>query len=155
MPIDRFLQIPEEQLQPEEAGLLTKAREAALSAYAPYSKFSVGAALLLENGEVITASNQENAAFPSGLCAERVALFYAGSRFPGVALKSIAVAVLSDKKEKDRVYAPCGACRQVMAETENRQNQPFKIIFEGPGNLITYCNGIEPLLPFSFKLSTE
>lgn len=155
MPADAFTQIPEEQLQPEDALLLTKAREAALTAYAPYSKFRVGAALILENGEVITSSNQENAAFPSGLCAERVALFYAGSRFPGVAVKSIAIAVVSEKKQSDRVYAPCGACRQVMAETENRQNQPFKIMFEGPGNNITMCNGIEPLLPFTFKLSTE
>lgn len=155
MPADTFSQIPEEQLQPEDAMLLYKAREAALSAYAPYSKFRVGAALILENGEVITASNQENAAFPSGLCAERVALFYAGSRFPEVAVKSLAIAVVSEKKQHDRVYAPCGACRQVMAETENRQNQPFKIMFEGPRNNITFCNGIEPLLPFTFKLSTE
>lgn len=155
MPADAFTQIPEEQLQPEDAILLLKAREAALTAHAPYSKFRVGAALILENGEVITGSNQENAAFPSGLCAERVALFYAGSRFPGVAVKCLAIAVVSEKKQSDRVYAPCGACRQVMAETESLQNQSFKIIFEGPGNNITFCNGIEPLLPFTFKLSTE
>ncbi len=155
MPVDTFTQIPEEQLSPEDAALLLKAREVALTAYAPYSKFRVGAAVILENGEVITASNQENAAFPSGLCAERVALFYAGSRFPGIAVKSLAIAVIAAKKEANRVYAPCGACRQVMAETENRQNKPFRIIFEGPGNYITWCNGIEPLLPFTFKLSTE
>lgn len=155
MPDEAFIQIPEEQLSQEDSVLLSRAREAARSAYAPYSHFCVGAALQLENGEIIIASNQENAAFPSGLCAERVALFYAGSRFPGVAVKSLAIAVVSEKKQSDRVYAPCGACRQVMAETENRQNQPFKIMFEGPGNNITMCNGIEPLLPFVFKLYTE
>lgn len=149
-----FIKIPEEQLSEDESLLLARAREAARSAYAPYSQFSVGAALKLENGEVITASNQENAAFPSGLCAERVALFYAGSQYPGVAIQSLVIAVISDKKELDRVYAPCGACRQVIAETEFRQNKPFKIIFEGPGNFLTSCNGVEPLLPFTFRLST-
>lgn len=149
-----FIQIPEDQLSEEESLLLSRAREAARSAYAPYSQFSVGAALQLENGEIITASNQENAAFPSGLCAERVALFYAGSRFPGVAVQHLVIAVISDKKESDRVYAPCGACRQVIAENENRQNKPFKIMFEGPGKHLTSCNGIEPLLPFTFRLST-
>lgn len=149
-----FIQISEEQLSVQDAMLLSRARMAARAAYAPYSQFCVGAALKLENGEIITASNQENAAFPSGLCAERVALFYAGSQYPGVAIQSLVIAVISDKKELDKVYAPCGACRQVIAETEFRQNKPFKIIFEGPGNYLTSCNGVEPLLPFTFRLST-
>lgn len=149
-----FIQISEDQLSVQDAMLLSLARKAAMLAYAPYSQFCVGAALKLENGEIITASNQENAAFPSGLCAERVALFYAGSQYPGVAIQSLVIAVISDKKELDRVYAPCGACRQVIAETEFRQNKPVKIIFEGPGTFLTTCNGIEPLLPFTFRLST-
>lgn len=143
-------------LPDDEKELLEQARAQATTAYAPYSAFGVGAALLLANGEIIAASNQENSAFPSGMCAERVALQYAGARFPGVPVKKLVIAVKSEQKTADAVYAPCGGCRQVMSETEYRQNQePMEIIFEGPGENVTRCTGISELMPFTFKLNNK
>ncbi len=143
-------------LPDDEKDLLEQARAQATTAYAPYSAFGVGAALLLANGEIIAASNQENSAFPSGMCAERVALQYAGARFPGVPVKKLVIAVKSEQKTADAVYAPCGGCRQVMSETEYRQNQePMEIIFEGPGENVTRCTGISELMPFTFKLNNK
>ena len=102
---------------------MQNAKSALKTAYAPYSGFFVGASVLLENGEIINGSNQENVAYPSGLCAERVALFYAGARYPDVKVKTIAVSVLSKNFEVTDVISPCGACRQVMAEYEEKQEQ--------------------------------
>ncbi|MBE2247111.1 MAG: cytidine deaminase [Candidatus Competibacteraceae bacterium] len=141
-----------DELNVEDASLMQAALNVALKAYAPYSRFKVGAALLLENGEIVSASNQENAAYPSGLCAERVALFFAGSTYPGVAVKKIAISIDSEEKDLTLAYAPCGSCRQVIAETEKRQNNPMQILFEGPHNQVICCEGIDPLLPFAFRL---
>ena len=101
---------------------------AAREAYAPYSRFCVGAALLLENGEIVCGNNQENAAYPSGLCAERTALFYAGARFPDVPVAVLAIAALKAGKRTDSV-TPCGACRQVMLEMERRHGRPIRILY--------------------------
>jgi len=146
------------QLSPSEMSdidrkLIEAANDAAQNAYAPYSDFSVGASLLLENGEIISASNQENAAYPSGLCAERVALFYAGAKFPGVKILKLFITVQSPIKNGETVYAPCGACRQVISESQNRQDAPIEISFEGPGADFTRVSCIEEIMPFTFRLT--
>ena len=107
--------------------LIANAKEAFTTAYAPYSGFLVGASILLENGEIINGSNQENVAYPSGLCAERVAMFYVGAKFPEVKIKTIAVSVFSKSFEVTDVISPCGACRQVMAEYEDKQKKSIKV----------------------------
>ncbi len=134
----------------EEGMLLQKAREAVNSSYAPYSEFHVGAAVLLENGEVITAGNQENAAYPSGLCAERVALFYAKSKYPDVKVKSVAITARAKNFSIEGPLPPCGACRQVIAETEKRQDSPISIVMAGEKGPVHKVTGIESLLPFTF-----
>jgi len=112
---------PSQEELPEYAQkLILLAREAAKRAYAPYSGFRVGASVLLENGEFITGNNQENAAYPSGLCAERTALFYASSKFPKIAVRALAVSTISDETLPGEFAKPCGSCRQVMAEYEDR-----------------------------------
>jgi cytidine deaminase len=129
--------------------LVESAKEATRNAWAPYSKFSVGAALELENGEIISGSNQENIAFPSGLCAERVALFYAGSQFPGVAIKKIAVAAFSGDRFVEQPVYPCGDCRQVLLEHENRVKKPVEVIMYGTKE-IKVVKSISDLLPLPF-----
>ncbi|MEI7523215.1 MAG: cytidine deaminase [Mariniphaga sp.] len=128
--------------------LIQKAREALLRGYAPYSGFRVGAAVLLQNGSIITGNNQENAAYPSGLCAERTALFYASSQYPNIPIIAIAVSTfgngLSDEAK------PCGACRQVMSEYEDLSGKPLRIILDGTDQ-ITIFDTIDCLLPFRFR----
>jgi cytidine deaminase len=119
------------------------------NAYAPYSLFSVGAAVLLENGEIITGTNQENAAYPSGLCAERVAMFYANSKFPDVAVKAIAVSAKYKGQLIKQIIPPCGSCRQVLLETETRFKKPIKVILASDKNLIISDN-VKQLLPLNF-----
>jgi len=138
-------------LKKPEADLLRQAQEAIEGSYAPYSEFRVGAAVLLENGEVIKGSNQENAAYPSGLCAERVAIFHAKSKYPGLKVKSIAITAASDNFITKSPITPCGACRQVIAETESRQNGKIRIIMKGQEGIVQAVNGIENLLPFMFE----
>src|SRR5690554_7857975 len=120
-----------EELTQEERQLIEAAREIAGKAYAPYSRFQVGAALLLENGEVVTGSNQENAAYPSGLCAERVALFWAGAQFPESAVKTMVIVSVKEGELVSRIVAPCGACRQVINEASHRYKKPFPLLLVG------------------------
>jgi cytidine deaminase len=129
--------------------LVNRAKEATAGAWAPYSKFKVGAAVKLENGEVITGNNQENVAFPSGLCAERVALFYAGSQYPGVAVKRIAIAAFSNGKFIDEPVFPCGDCRQVLLEHENRVQSPVEVIMFGE-KATKVVKSVADLLPLPF-----
>jgi len=131
--------------------LVQTAKEVSNSAYAPYSKFMVGSAVLLENGVVVTGSNQENAAYPSGLCAERVALFSAHSNFPGVKVKTITIFGTNLNKEALEPVAPCGACRQVISEYEDLTNEKIDI-YMAADNKVLHAKGIESLLPFRFKL---
>lgn len=131
--------------------LCEEAFRAAEKAYAPYSHFHVGAAALLENGEVVTGSNQENAAYPSGLCAERTVLFYAGARYPDSAVKVLAIAALKDGERVERI-TPCGACRQVMLETEQRYGQPLKVLLCGKEEAILIPSA-DSLLPLCFGKS--
>ena len=139
------------ELSENEQQLVENAKSALKTAYAPYSGFFVGSSVLLENGEIINGSNQENVAYPSGLCAERVALFYAGARYPNIKVKTIAVSVLSKNFEVNDVISPCGACRQVMAEYEDKQEQSIKVILHSPTDEVLIANTVEDLLPFMFK----
>ncbi|NBU91160.1 MAG: cytidine deaminase [Flavobacteriia bacterium] len=137
-------------LNPEEILLVNKAFEAMEKAYAPYSKFKVGAALLLEDGQIIQGNNQENIAYPSGLCAERVALFHAGAQFPGIAVDLICIVAKGDLMPISQLLSPCGACRQVMLESENRQNKPIRIILVNQDNRTMCIDSVQNLLPFGF-----
>ena len=117
-----------DELNDTDRALLDDAIEATRRSYAPYSHFSVGAAALLANGVVVTGTNQENAAYPSGLCAERTTLFYANSQYPGQAVVTLAIAARTEKDFIDTPIPPCGACRQVILETEKRYKQPIRIL---------------------------
>lgn len=113
---------------PDDSRMLIEiAKESTEKAWAPYSKFRVGAALILENGEIITGNNQENIAYPSGLCAERVALFYASAQFPGIPIHKIALAAYADGKFVENPVFPCGDCRQVLLEHENRVKNRWRL----------------------------
>lgn len=138
-------------LPAEEQALLKKAEEATASSYAPYSHFNVGAAVLLENGEVVSGSNQENTAYPSGLCAERVAMFYANARYPNVKIKAIAVSSTIEGKLNEAPVYPCGGCRQALMESELRQDSPIKVLMAG-SKRVQEVAGISSLLPLSFDL---
>lgn len=137
-------------LNPSDQELLKAAWNACDSAYAPYSKFNVGAAVLLENGKMVSGNNQENAAYPSGLCAERVAMYYASAHYPGVPMKAIAVAVKSEEVPLEDPASPCGSCRQVMAEYENLYHTKMRIILGSPHTKIQILEGISSLLPLTF-----
>lgn len=128
--------------------LYQKALDASGRAYAPYSRFQVGAAVLLENGEVITGCNQENAAYPSGLCAERVALFGAGAAWPDVPVVALAIIACQEGTVREQI-APCGACCQVMLETEQRSGCPMRILLCG-SEYVRVLDSVSTLLPFSF-----
>ena len=139
------------ELETKDQELIANAKEAFITAYAPYSGFLVGASVLLDNGEIVNGSNQENVAYPSGLCAERVAMFYAGAKFPEAKIKAIAVSVISKTFKVTDVISPCGACRQVMAEYEDKQAQPIKVILHSPNDNVLIANTVQDLLPFMFK----
>jgi cytidine deaminase len=139
-----------ESLQTVDITVVNKAFEAMEKAYAPYSKFKVGAALLLEDGQIIQGNNQENIAYPSGLCAERVALFHAGAQFPGIAVDLICIVAKGDLMPISQLLSPCGACRQVMLESENRQNKPIRIILVNQDNRTMCIDSVQNLLPFGF-----
>lgn len=137
-----------EELPEECRRLLDAARDAAGAAYCPYSQFAVGAALLLDNGEVVRGANQENVAYPSGLCAERTALFSAGAAFPSVAVRMLAITAHRVGETEKVLAAPCGACRQVMAEVVRRQGRPFDVVMQGAEETIVVK--ADDLLPWSF-----
>lgn len=138
-------------LAKKDADLLFEAQKMVKLAYAPYSNFHVGAALLLENGKIITGNNQENAAYPSGLCAERVAIFSAGAHYPKEAVKSLAISVKSKNVVVNEPLSPCGACRQVIAEYENKFKKPIRIIMSGEKGAVYIAKSIESLLPLMFS----
>jgi len=120
------------------------------TAYAPYSHFKVGAAILLDNGEIILGSNQENAAYPSGLCAERVTVFYAGAKYPEAKILKMAISAASDNTTTSAPIPPCGACRQSIAEYEIKQNTPIEIYFMGEIGSIYKSDSLKNLLPLLF-----
>ena len=140
-----------EELNQEEQNLVTLAKQACQTSYAPYSHFSVGAAVLLDNGETVSGSNQENAAYPSGTCAERCTIFYANARFPEAAVNAIAIAAIgTDGEFTPSPITPCGACRQVLIETEHRYKIPMKVLLYGK-NEIFVIESCSQLLPFQFN----
>lgn len=139
-----------DELTATDRQLIDSAKAACTSAYAPYSQFQVGAAVLLENGEIICGSNQENAAYPSGICAERCAVFYANSRYPESAVIALAIAASNKPGEfLSSPITPCGACRQVLLETQRRFNTPMRILLYGTSRVLTF-DSLDPLLPFQF-----
>ena len=133
--------------------LMNRAIEARKTAYAPYSKSSVGAALLLANDEIVLGNNQENAAYPSGMCAERVAIWKAGSDFPGIKILKLAISASSSISKVDKPIGPCGGCRQTLSEYEINQKEPMEIIFMGEVGEVVKTNSLLSLLPFSFDSS--
>ena len=137
------------ELEAEDKTLVEKAIEATKHSYAPYSNFNVGAALLLDNGEIVTGSNQENAAYPSGLCAERTAMFYASSQYPQHAILKIAIAATQGGVLCGNPATPCGSCRQVMAQYKLRGGNPMQIILAG-GEKILKFEKVDDLLPLIF-----
>ena len=139
-----------EELNPEEKKLIDRAKAACSRAYAPYSRFQVGAAVLLAGGEIVTGTNQENVAFPSGLCAERTAFFYANSQYPEQAVQALAIAAYTQGDFLDKPISPCGACRQVILETEMRYKSAIRIFLYGKSE-IYIIEGIGKLLPLAFE----
>ena len=131
--------------------LMQQAIEIRKNAYAPYSNFKVGAAILLENGKIVLGSNQENAAYPSGLCAERVAIFQAGAIYPNVKILVIAITAASENNKTTSPIPPCGACRQSIAEYEFKQETPIEIYFMGATGEVYKSHSIGNLLPLSFN----
>ena len=138
------------ELNDSDQSLIESAREVMKNAYAPYSKFSVGAAALLSNGSVIKGSNQENIAYPSGLCAERVALFYAGANFPNEAVETLAIVAEGDLVPMETILSPCGGCRQVMVETESRQKKAYRVILVSQNRQVVIFKSAKDLLPLAF-----
>lgn len=137
-------------LNESDRKILLAAGKAMLGAYAPYSEFRVGAAVLMENGTVVLGNNQENGAYPSGLCAERVAVFSARANFPSQRIKAIAIQASSENLEVTEPVAPCGACRQVLAEYERNQQMHIPILFTGESGPVYRLETVSELLPFLF-----
>lgn len=138
-----------DELPHDEKLLLNKAIEATSGSYSPYSGFSVGAAVEMANGEIISAANQENAAYPSGMCAERSALFYAHSKYPDVPVRAIAIVASHNGQITPQLTYPCGACCQVLSETQSRSGSPVKIVI-GSANGAIVLDSVSALLPFAF-----
>jgi len=141
------------ELPAEISDLMQQAIGARQRAYAPYSNFLVGAALLLDNGEVLTGSNQENASYPSGLCAERTVIFYASSKFPDAKIRIMALTAGPEHQETLTPIPPCGACRQSISEYEVKQDAPIAIYFMGTSGKVVKSESLANLLPLGFDRS--
>lgn len=139
----------EQELCDEDKALLEAARKATESSYAPYSKFYVGAAVRLANKQIVCGSNQENAAYPSGTCAERTAIFYANAQYPDQAVETLAIAAQTQGSFLTKPISPCGACRQVILETEHRYGKPVRILLYGTEGVYV-LEGIRSILPLQF-----
>ena len=150
--IESLLEVYEDKNELPEAiqVLMKEAIQVRDQAYAPYSQFQVGAALLLDNGEMISGNNQENASYPSGLCAERTAIYYAGAQYPDVPIKALTITAKANKKELTTPIPPCGACRQAIAEYEIKQQSPIAIYFMGERGAVFKSASLENLLPLLF-----
>ena len=142
-----------DELDTAKQQLINKAKEQVNKAYAPYSGFHVGAAIELYNGEIFAGSNQENAAYPSGLCAERVAMFYANAQFPDVPVKTIAIAANTNENFLPVPVTPCGSCRQVLLETEMRFEKDITILLYGT-ECVYQLENVKQLLPLCFEKSS-
>ena len=138
-----------EELHSEEKKMIEAAKEAAKKAYAPYSNFQVGAAVFLENTTIVTGNNQENVAYPSGLCAERTAVFYANAQYPEQSVQMLAVTAFSNGDFTEMPITPCGACRQVLLETENWFGKPIQLLLYGTKKIYK-IGSVKELLPLCF-----
>ena len=138
------------ELPDDARRLMECVMESAHKAYAPYSKFHVGAAVRLANGAIVLGNNIENAAYPSGLCAERVAMFGAMAQYPGVPIQALAITAWSATKAIEEPVAPCGSCRQVMVEVEQTSTCPLRVLCQGETGPIMVFDGVESLMPFIF-----
>ena len=141
-----------EELTSADAVLLTSARAVTTTAYAPYSNFKVGAAAILLNGNIVTGTNQENASYPVGICAERVLLSAVASQFEGTGIKTMAISYDNLKGESNHPISPCGICRQSLSEYEQRTNQPIRIILSGLTGEVYIIEKAQQLLPLTFSL---
>lgn len=139
------------ELNEEDAWLLKEARSVTSQAYAPYSRFHVAAVARMSNGEIVTGTNQENASFPAGLCAERVLLAAVSSLYPGEAIDTLAVSYNNNRDASDHPVAPCGICRQSLAEFESRLKQPVRLILSGQNGEVFILPEVSLLLPFAFE----
>lgn len=146
-----YFQCAISELEAVDRNLIKESQNAIEGSYSPYSRFRVGAAVLLSNGEIVRGANQENCAYPSGMCAERVALYSAGANYKNNDVIAIAITAKNEKGELTEAY-PCGACLQVMVETQLRAKQKLRIIVQKDTELVQIFNGIESLMPFSFTL---
>ena len=155
--IQRFIDVAEyesfDELSNEDGALLQQARETTLQAYAPYSNFKVGAVALLANGAIVSGTNQENASYPVGICAERVLLSVAASQYPGVAIDQIAVSYNSDAIKNYAPVSPCGMCRQALVEQQKRFNKNIRLILGGQNGKVHIIENAGDLLPFAFESS--
>ncbi|MEY5001727.1 MAG: hypothetical protein RLZZ211_1763 [Bacteroidota bacterium] len=140
-----------EELNAIDQNLVARAQLAMKNAYAPYSQFQVGASMLLQSGVIIEGNNQENIAYPSGLCAERVALFYAGANHSQDPILKICIVAQGDLTAVDSFVSPCGPCRQVMLESESRQKQPIEVLLVQKSGAVLVLNSVQNLLPFGFS----
>jgi len=140
-----------EKLPVKEADLLDIAHESAKRAYAPYSNFKVGAAVLLKNGHIISGNNQENAVYPNGMCAERVALYYASSQFPETPITKIAITAIGNDEAVCQPVPPCGSCRQALLEYEIKFENPIEVIMAGETGEVYMVRSVAELLPLSFS----
>ena len=139
-----------DELKEEDAWLLREAQEVSQNAYAPYSRFQVGAMARLANGEIVAGSNQENASYPAGICAERVLMSSAASLYPGVPIETIAISFRSPEVESDHPISPCGICRQSLQEFEQRVKHPIRLILGGMEGEVIVVPQSNMLLPLSF-----
>ena len=139
------------ELQPQDAELLNAAKEALKNAYAPYSQFNVAAAVLLENGKILTGTNQENASYPVTICAEGTVLSAVSALYPGVAVKKMAITVKSERHITTKPAGPCGVCRQRISEYENRFNTNIEIIMMAEEGEVYWVKSVQDLLPLSFS----
>lgn len=139
-----------DELSDQDKQLLNEARKTTQQAYAPYSNFHVGAAAKLINGKIISGSNQENASFPVGICAERVLLGSASSLYPGIAIETIAISYQSNNAKSDHPISPCGMCRQALQEFEGRMNKSIRLILGGMEGKIFVVDSASSLLPLAF-----
>jgi cytidine deaminase len=142
-----------DELDESQKTLINKAKEQVNKAYAPYSEFHVGAAIELENGEIFAASNQENSAYPSGLCAERVAMFFANAQYPEIPARTMAIAAFTNGNFLAEPITPCGSCRQVLLETEMRFEKNIEILLYGTKHVYKIDN-VKQLLPLCFEKSS-
>jgi cytidine deaminase len=138
------------ELSSDDQELVSNAYKVMDSAYAPYSKFKVGASLRLSDNQIINGSNQENVAYPSGLCAERVALFYAGANYPDLEVNTLCVVAKGDLLPHEQLLSPCGGCRQVMMETESRQENNIRVILVSQNDNAVIFSSSKSLLPLAF-----